>query len=559
VISHITVPETFAITAVQLLNLRVQHPDTGELVVTLHAPDGRMITPLIGICPGAHNWKALSLIDYLPRTVGQACQDDLDDGFRPLDGQALAQFAGHPAQGDWTLQVIDTRSGNSGTLIGWSLLFTDTVTGPPTATPESAPPPDTAPGPPPVERGPDGRYLSTDLNTPGVIPDNAAAGIVSHILVPDTFTVRAVQLLNLRVQHPNTGDLVVTLRAPDGTTITPVKGICPGARNWKALSLADGLARTVGEVCQDDLDDAFHPPAGQELARFKGHPAQGDWTLHVVDIRPGNSGTLIGWSLLFTDTEPSPATATPEGGPAPEETPGGAPPSERGADGRYLSSDLDSPRDIPDNDTAGAVSRIVVPEHFLIETVQLLNLRVVHPDTGELVVTLRAPDGTMIMPINGICAGAHNWHALTLADGLPRGVGEVCQDDLDDGFHPPAGQELAHFAGHQAQGEWVLQVVDTRPGNSGTLVGWSLLFTAATPKKITLPTPVPNTLNIGGPLAPISAPSSSLPTTLGWAAADRLTNHRLGQCPALSGDALVAITRRVGRAPVVGVAPPRVL
>jgi subtilisin-like proprotein convertase family protein len=353
----------------------------------------------------------LSLADGLARAVGEVCQDDLDDGFHPPAGQDFARFKGHPAQGDWTLRVVDTRGGNSGSLVGWSLLFTTTLPSPATATPppsaappgetpgSAAPPEASTPRPLSSERGPDGRYLSADLDSPAAIPDNNAAGIVSHVIVAESFNVTAVQLLNLRVQHPDTGDLRVTLRAPDGTTITPITNLCAGSHNWKALSLADGLARAVGEVCQDDLDDAFHPPAGQELSRFRGHSAHGDWTLRVEDTRPGNSGTLVGWSLLFTDTEPGPVTATPEGGPAPEGTPAGAQPSERGPDGRYLASDLDAPRDIADNDAAGTVSRIVVTDQFLVDSVQLLNLRVQHPDTGDLRVTLRAPEGTSSTPI----------------------------------------------------------------------------------------------------------------------------------------------------------------
>jgi subtilisin-like proprotein convertase family protein len=119
--------------------------------------------------------------------------------------------------------------------------------------------------------------------------------------VPENFTVGGVQLLNLQVQHPDTGELVVTLRAPDGTTITPISGLCPGASNWRALTLDDAAPRALGEDCAPDLDDAFRPPPGQELAQFIGKPAQGEWVLQIVDTRGGNAGTLDGWSLLFLD------------------------------------------------------------------------------------------------------------------------------------------------------------------------------------------------------------------------------------------------------------------
>src|SRR5262249_41211187 len=91
--------------------------------------------------------------------------------------------------------------------------------------------------PPGADRAPDGRYISAA--GPLVIPDNNRRGAVSHIQVPDHVTVGAVQVLNIRLTHPDTGELTVKLLAPDLTVETLLTHPCASYRDWVALSLSD--------------------------------------------------------------------------------------------------------------------------------------------------------------------------------------------------------------------------------------------------------------------------------------------------------------------------------
>lgn len=182
---------------------------------------------------------------------------------------------------------------------------------------------------------------------------------------------------------------------------------------------------------------------------------------------------------------------------------------ERGPDGRYISQDLR--QIIPDNNLhRGAISRIRVPDHSTIQTVKLVNLRVTHPDTGELVVQLLSPGLTLYTLVDGLCPGHANWRALTLDDQADKALGSECVDNLNDAYAPPEGQKLSIFNGGDAQGEWMLTVKDKKAGNIGYLEGWSLLFNApfgkgGTPEPTTRPTTP--TLTPNGPAVPTGTPS----------------------------------------------------
>lgn len=167
-----------------------------------------------------------------------------------------------------------------------------------------------------VERAPDGRYLAPDLDQAIVIPDNSREGALSRIRVPEHFAVGKVTLVNLQVRHPDTGELVVRLLAPDLTLVPLVQNICPGSRDWQALSLDDATPKLIGSECHDNLNDFYHPPPAQRLGLFSGSDAQGEWVLSVTDSKPGKVGYLEGWSLLFTPALTATTTLTP-GGPTP--------------------------------------------------------------------------------------------------------------------------------------------------------------------------------------------------------------------------------------------------
>lgn len=86
------------------VQLHVRHPYRGELRIHLTGPNGRTI---ILQAPNADSGADIDTVyglDLEPR-------------------ESFAAFYGIPARGNWTLQIIDTRAVDEGSLISWSLQF----------------------------------------------------------------------------------------------------------------------------------------------------------------------------------------------------------------------------------------------------------------------------------------------------------------------------------------------------------------------------------------------------------------------------------------------------
>lgn len=115
---------------------------------------------------------------------------------------------------------------------------------------------------------PAARFDAAGLPLP--VPDDDPAGIRSQLAVGMAGTISRASL-SIEIRHPYVGDLVVTLRAPDGTAI-PV---------WHREGGAG-----------DDLN-----LEGWPLASLEGHLAAGSWTLEVADREAEDLGTLEAWSL----------------------------------------------------------------------------------------------------------------------------------------------------------------------------------------------------------------------------------------------------------------------
>ena len=114
-----------------------------NLPLRLVRPDGIHLTlvPLVqNLCPGSHNWQALSLADNSPKLLGSECHDNLNDFYHPPPDRRLGLFNGIDAQGEWVLSVTDGKAGNVGYLEGWGLLFTPGLTATTTLTPAAVTP-----------------------------------------------------------------------------------------------------------------------------------------------------------------------------------------------------------------------------------------------------------------------------------------------------------------------------------------------------------------------------------------------------------------------------------
>ncbi|MFH0996932.1 MAG: S8 family serine peptidase [Pseudomonadota bacterium] len=112
---------------------------------------------------------------------------------------------------------------------------------------------------------------------------------------------------------------------------------------------------------------------------------------------------------------------------------------------RFYGSAFATPVAIPDNNASGVISTINVPEELTIENL-FVQISIKHADTAETGIEITSPQGTRSILLN-------------IRSGLKTGL-----DKLD-------GVVLGSnaFYGEKTNGIWTLKVLDSWPGNTGTL------------------------------------------------------------------------------------------
>jgi subtilisin-like proprotein convertase family protein len=119
-------------------------------------------------------------------------------------------------------------------------------------------------------------FTSTDV--PKNIPDNNAIGVNSVIDVTPTGPDIQHVTVSVNITHPNRGDLVIQVIAPNGQTATLSNRQGGEADNFVATDL--------------DISASF----------AAGSPASGQWRLFVRDLTRRNTGTINSFSLAITST-----------------------------------------------------------------------------------------------------------------------------------------------------------------------------------------------------------------------------------------------------------------
>ena len=108
-----------------------------------------------------------------------------------------------------------------------------------------------------------------------VIPDGDTAGVVDAMLIRCLATVAVDVTLDLRIEHPRIGDLVVTMADVSGDIITVLHD------------------RTGGDADVLELTGVTINQSGDEYVN-------GYWPLTVKDTVTGETGKLVSWTLHVT-------------------------------------------------------------------------------------------------------------------------------------------------------------------------------------------------------------------------------------------------------------------
>ncbi|MDN3642982.1 zinc-dependent metalloprotease family protein [Lutimonas halocynthiae] len=141
----------------------------------------------------------------------------------------------------------------------------------------------------------------------------------------------------------------------------------------------------------------------------------------------------------------------------------------------------DTPLAIPDGDVNGVSSNILISEDVSVESIKvrlineqgssLISPGITHSFLKDLSVSLESPQGTVVELVNRICDESDDIEAVFSDDG--EGLSCNFSSPGISGTLKPA-QELSAFNGEDAQGKWILKVIDHETVDTGFLESWGL-------------------------------------------------------------------------------------
>lgn len=124
----------------------------------------------------------------------------------------------------------------------------------------------------------------------------------ASIFVPDQYDVGEIRIEDLRGTHTELSDLLFKLTSPAGTQVILATGICNGHPGFH-FGLDDSLRNIRGANCSElNVGMSFAPE--DQLKRFFGESANGEWVLELADTSSGNSGSLFEWTLVIEGIAP---------------------------------------------------------------------------------------------------------------------------------------------------------------------------------------------------------------------------------------------------------------
>ncbi|WP_322787737.1 proprotein convertase P-domain-containing protein [Hamadaea tsunoensis] len=191
------------------VEVHIVHPYQGDLVVSLVAPDG-------------------SAYVLQSRVGGSA--DNLDQTF-------TVNLSSEAAAGTWRLHVQDAASGDAGFINTWTLMLAAAAT------------------------------CSQTNATAYTIPDNGT--VTSNVAITCTGPASTASTVAVNITHTYSGDLVISLVAPDGSVYI--------LRNRSGGS-ADNVVQTF-------------------TINLSGEVRTGTWGLRVQDASPADVGRINSWTL----------------------------------------------------------------------------------------------------------------------------------------------------------------------------------------------------------------------------------------------------------------------
>jgi subtilisin-like proprotein convertase family protein len=164
--------------------------------------------------------------------------------------------------------------------------------------------------------------LAAAVVTAGVSAGSAVAGGDIFIEVEDTHRIPdkghgkvkmtasatpgtiSYMFVGVRIKHPQTRDLKLSLRSPDGVRRVLSSRDTRGSNLGEAGEGCDGEITVFHSEFGSPLSGGSAPYAGAftpvgDFSDYYGDPTEGDWTLTVRDLKEGHTGKIKCFELSF--------------------------------------------------------------------------------------------------------------------------------------------------------------------------------------------------------------------------------------------------------------------
>jgi subtilisin-like proprotein convertase family protein len=148
-----------------------------------------------------------------------------------------------------------------------------------------------------------GQITLASSDAPKALPDlSTTTSTLAVSGLPGQISTLSV-LLN--ITHTFDSDLTAVLVSPGGIRVRLFSHVGDGGQNFTNTLLDDAATVPISAGNAPFLG-SFQPD--RQLATLNGQNPNGTWTLEITDDRPGDSGTLQGWSLTVGFAEASATT-----------------------------------------------------------------------------------------------------------------------------------------------------------------------------------------------------------------------------------------------------------
>jgi subtilisin-like proprotein convertase family protein len=140
---------------------------------------------------------------------------------------------------------------------------------------------------------------------------NSTTITTSALSISGATTPIAGITVNLTIATSRDSSLTALLVGPDNAAITLFSGVGGSGANFTNTTLSDQAATSIATGSASFT--GTYRPSPDPLSVFNGRSANGTWTLEIINVRRGPTGTLQNWSMTITTAAELSTTTAADG------------------------------------------------------------------------------------------------------------------------------------------------------------------------------------------------------------------------------------------------------